>query len=303
MTGFAKFYSYLKALTIPTLLAPLPPFILGNVIAWHQTGAFALPPFLLSLLFCFSLHWGFNALNDSLKPPPSLKSSELSFIRPFTGGEGFIQKGVLSQQESYRLALLCFGISLMATLGLFTICGGGFLGISGCGYLLAYSYRTPLFRGAHRGLGEPTIGFLYGFIPLLAGHYGQAHQFLPEVFWIGGGLLPFVIATQYLNEFPEAESDQALGIRTWVVQLGKARAARLFRWFFWFGYNWIALGIVVGIIPRWAFLTFLMAPFSIKAVRGTQNHFFETHPLIPVNNQVVKIYFTTALLFIISYLI
>jgi 1,4-dihydroxy-2-naphthoate octaprenyltransferase len=187
--------------------------------------------------------------------------------------------------------------------GLIVIGGLNFLWICSASYVLAYGYLSPPFQWVYRGWGELAIAILYGLLATLAGYFTQTGSLSWEILWVGFGLTFFAMAIQYLNEFPNAESNQAMGKRHGVVQLGKARAARLFRWFFWIAYNWIALGVLTRIITPWALLTFLTVPSSFKAIQGVQDHFFDAAQLTPFNNQIVKIYFTTALLFTISYLI
>lgn len=299
----------LKLLRVATLLSPLPSLILGGVVGWQGADSFRWSSFTLCLFSFLFLHGGF-AFHNSLEPSPTPERRRPYLLRPFTGGEGFIPKaifswprGIFSWKESRRLAFYCFAISTLLSLGLLVIGGLNFLWICSASYLLAYGYLSPPFQLAYRGGGELAIAILYGLLVTLAGYSTQTDSLSWEILWVGFGLTFFAMAIQYLNEFPDAESHQAMGKRHGVVQLGKARAARLFRWFFWIAYNWIALGVLTRIITPWALLTFLTVPSSFKAIQGVQDHFFDTAQLIPLNNQVVKIYFTTALLFTISYLI
>ncbi|MBI4209277.1 MAG: prenyltransferase [Deltaproteobacteria bacterium] len=271
-------------------------------MGWQGAHPFLWSRFTLCLFSFLFLHGGF-VFQNSLEPSPTSERKGTPWMRPFTGGKGFIQHGTSSRKEPHRLVLGCFGISILLSLGLIAIGGWNFLWIYSASYILAYGYRTPPFQWAYRGLGELAIALLYGFLVTLAGYSTQTHFLSGEILWVGFSLTLFAIAVQCLNEFPDAEFDQAMGKRQGVVQLGKARAARLFRWFFWIAYNWIALGVLAKIITPWALLTFLTVPSSFKAIQGVQNHFFDTPQLAPFNNQVVRIYFTTALLFTISYLI
>jgi 1,4-dihydroxy-2-naphthoate octaprenyltransferase len=101
------------------------------------------------------------------------------------------------------------------------------LGLAGIG--LAFFYHASPLRFSYRGLGEVAVAVAYG--PLVAcGTYLVQRGTLadPLLVLLAAGIGALVSAFLVANEFPDARADEAVGKRTLVVRLGRARAPRLF---------------------------------------------------------------------------
>ncbi len=158
---------------------------------------------------------------------------------PFSGGSRLIQQGRMSPQ-----AALCEGVLLLAA--------GGFLGIiivvlSGSllipalgivGLLGGFFYTAGPIKLSYRTLGEITIAFLFGILPVAGSYYlqieavdyyiplqGLNSSYIPAAVIVS--LLIFLII--FINEFPDVGPDASVGKKTLVVRFGAARCASLYR--------------------------------------------------------------------------
>lgn len=147
---------------------------------------------------------------------------------PFSGGKRVLIDGLLSRDQASGIAAAFYALG--AVVGLWIVCRREpwalWLGISGA--LLAYFYHAPPLSLSYRGFGELAVGLAYG--PLIgSGTFavqrgGPAWSAMP--LFIPLGLM--IAAFLWINEFPDSDSDRAVGKRTLVVRLGKARASAAF---------------------------------------------------------------------------
>ncbi len=147
---------------------------------------------------------------------------------PFSGGKRVIVDGLLSRGQCARVAVVAYttGIAIgvvIATLREPRVWWFGLAGVA-----CAYFYHASPLRLSYRGWGEAAVALSYG--PLIA-----CGTYLVQLRRIDGPIVPLslllgclIAAFLWVNEFPDARADSLAGKRTWVVRLGKARAARAF---------------------------------------------------------------------------
>jgi 1,4-dihydroxy-2-naphthoate octaprenyltransferase len=147
---------------------------------------------------------------------------------PFSGGKRVLVDGLLTRTQTRLIALT--GYVLGAAVGIAIAAGREprvlWLGIVGIG--CAFFYHAPPFRLSYRGLGELAVAFCYG--PLIAcGTYLVQRGRIPAGMVLAAVPLGLLIAAfLWINEFPDYRADRAAGKRTWVVRLGRRRAAVAF---------------------------------------------------------------------------
>jgi 1,4-dihydroxy-2-naphthoate octaprenyltransferase len=144
---------------------------------------------------------------------------------PFSGGKRVLVDRLLSRAQTRAIAATCYVLG--GATGLVIAAGReprvlalGMVGI-GC----AFFYHAPPLRLSYRGLGELAVAFCYG--PLIAcGTYLVQRGRLSAGILLAAVPLGFLIAAfLWINEFPDYHADLAAGKRTWVVRLGRRRAA------------------------------------------------------------------------------
>lgn len=86
-----------------------------------------------------------------------------------------------------------------------------------------------------------------------------------------------------INEFPDHDADKAVGKRTVVVLLGKPRALLVFQGTILFSFVWVAAFVIAGVLPPWALLTLLSAPFAVNAFLISGRHYRDDKKLVAAN--------------------
>jgi len=274
---FALFRATRPAFLTITLAAVL----LGFALAGSASNAPSYPPAVLvvaglaTLLIALLAHAAANVINDACDTDTD--AVNLTRLFPFTGGSRFVQNGVFTPSELWRLAtglvtaatligaLLLFWLTQTATAPLTPLAA-----IASAGFLLLWGYSAPPLRFAARGWGEIAIALAWSLVvagsatlmaalfdaPLSVGHA-----------WLCG--LPFgllVANILYINQFPDAPADALVGKRTWPVRLGRSAI---------WGYPLIALLaalthlflVLTGLLPLSALTALLPLAASASATR------------------------------------
>jgi len=154
--------------------------------------------------------------------------------------------------------------ALGAALGLVLVVHSGRLTLPllALALLLAWGYSAPPVQLHSRGLGELTVALVSpGLVPLV-GFYLQTGRFEPLPFLAVLPLSCLQFAMLLAIEFPDAAGDAAVGKRTLVVRLGKARAARLHAGVLAASYAALPLLVVLGLAPAAAVAAGLSAPLA-----------------------------------------
>lgn len=224
-----KYSLWLKELRIQFCTASIIPIFVGTALAYSNHNQFNL---LLFLLACFSIalfQMGANAANDYFDSKS--KNDWLNRnASPFSGGSQLIQKNLLSAEEVFIIAMVCFALAAAAGLIIVVITKSLLVFLLGLiGLLGGYFYTAPPVKLGYRTAGEITIGFLFGILPVYGAYYIQTGlinwiPFLPSVFV---AILVFLII--FANEFPDYQADKAVNKRTLVVTLGIKKAASLYQ--------------------------------------------------------------------------
>lgn len=147
---------------------------------------------------------------------------------PFSGGKRVMVDGLLSRRQTAAIAAVFYILGIAVGLWIVISREPWVLWLGFAGTALAFFYHAPPLKLSYHGFGELAVGLAYG--PLIgSGTYAvqrgvPAWQVMP--LFIPLGLL--ITAFLWINEFPDHNADRAAGKRTWVVRLGKRRAAQAF---------------------------------------------------------------------------
>lgn len=292
---------WLAELRAPFFTASFVPVILGAVLAWHETHSFNLLYFLLTLLGVLALHAATNTLNDyfDYRSGNDLLNREAN--RPFDGGSPFLLDGRLSADAVYRFG--CGALLLGIAIGLFLVLRRGWwilpLGVIGVG--TAYFYVEPRVRLASRGLGELLTGLCFGPLVVIGTYYVQAQEFSYGALMAGIPVGFLITNVLFINQFPDREADRAVGKSHWVVRLGKKRAAKVFVLLVSAVYASVALGVLMGILPKVSLITFFTIPISLKGVLVTLREYDHSPNLRPVQALTILTHLSTGLLLSLSF--
>jgi 1,4-dihydroxy-2-naphthoate octaprenyltransferase len=144
---------------------------------------------------------------------------------PFSGGKRVLVDRLLTRAQTRAIALA--GYVLGAAAGIIIaaereprVLGLGILGI-GC----AFFYHASPVRLSYRGFGELAVAFCYGPLIACGTYLVQRGRISAGIILAAVPLGLLIAAFLWINEFPDYRADRAAGKRTWVVRLGRRRAA------------------------------------------------------------------------------
>lgn len=225
----SKFIAWVGLSRPPFHTVGIMPFLLGSMLAWKITGAFDATIFLLGLLavvlvMLSTYHAGecFDHVEDAI--------SKRLFNNRFSGGSGVIPAGAISRQVPFWTSLIALAIAAVIGFYLqFVMQTGPYTLILGCiGAFPGFFYSTKPIRLVQRGLGEISIGFCYGWLPVASAFYIQTGYIHPLIHWISVPIGMTIMNVILLNEFPDYEADMIVGKRNLLVRFGKKTGVLLY---------------------------------------------------------------------------
>lgn len=249
-----------RALRWPFVSASGLSFMLGAVMVegngnWGAAG--------LGLLAVVALHLCANLLNDVADSDSGIDRFDPTYYGLF-GGSKLLVQGALSRRVYLSLAAGLTAIAAAAVGGLAAWHRSGLpLLTAGAAGLLAAGYSLPPVQLVHRGLGELTVGLLFGPAAVLAGHYTRSGDVaLAEC--LGPGTVAGLLTVGILlaNQVPDADGDCAGSKRTLVVRVGRDNGWRLYATAV--GAAFLLLGGLLwrGNVGRTVAVAFVLAPLA-----------------------------------------
>ncbi len=291
-----RIFKWLVITRAPFLTAALVPVLVGAAYASRDAGPFPWGAFALALIGALSLHVAANTFNDYFDWTSGTDQLNTDYFLPFSGGSRSIELGLITPAGLLRVAVAALLIGAGCGLALLARTGPSLLIYGAIGVFATIFYTAPPLRlAARKGLGELFVGLCFG--PLMTAGTFTALTGRVEVpaFLIGlpAGLL--ITAVLWINEFPDAVSDEKAGKHNLVVVLGK-RAAR-------WGYVALMLGapvavlalIAAGTVPPLAALALLPLPVVVRAFRILFKH-YEDRQLVGANKDTIVVHLATGLL-------
>ncbi len=278
-----KARAWFTALRAHFLTATVAPVLVGTAAAWFAAGSFSWLPFLLALLGCVLIHLGANMSNDYFDYRSETDALNQSGSA-YSGGSRVIQDGLLPARQILAAAVSCLVVGSLIGLWLVvTQRNLPLLAIGVLGVFCAYFYTGAPLRLGYRGLAEVLNGLSFGPLVAMGAFAVQAPLWSTTAFIasVPPGIL--LAALLLINEFPDHDADKAVGKRTLVVILGKPRALVAFQGALAFSYLWVAAFVVAGVLPVWALLAFLSAPFAVGAFRVSRAHYTDDKKLVDAN--------------------
>lgn len=279
-------------------LAVIIPVALGASSAWETDVVFNLPHFALSLAAAVFFHAGINVMNDYFDFRNGADNANVGALRPFTGGSGFIQRGLISPRATIVFAAFLLGAGSLLGLYLAYNTTWALVIIGSVGLLSGVFYSAPPLFLAGRGLGEITVGVNLGVLTVLGSYMVQTgHPALTPV--VAALSVSFLIsALLYVNEFPDYEADRRAGKRTLVVRLGPRKARYVLLAYVALAYSSIILGATLGLIPLLSLGALVSLVFALAAVRGLIRHYRGGPELVPSIKAIILAHASTGLILI-----
>ena len=281
------------ASTIPMLLAAA-----MAIAAWPEQ--FSLLWFVFALAAIYLIEIGKNAINEYVDfvtgADPAVDAEHRT---PFSGGKKTIVDGLLTPGQALIISVLTFSAAAAIGLMIVFLYNAQVIIFGVAGIVLAVAYSLPPFKLAYRGLGELTVGFVFGPL-LMNGMYLLLAGRIDRLPILASLPLGFLIANVLvINQFPDYEADRSAGKRNWVVRLGKKRAVNVYALLFVLTYASIIMTAIVMTSPVWL-IGLISAPLAVKSVHHAARHYQDIQKLVFSNAATIKIYILTGLLLIVA---
>lgn len=242
--------------TRPAFLSvTLSAYLLGLAAAAHDGVRVDALLALAGLIAVVLAHAAGNVWNDVADAANGTDRLNQERVAPFTGGSRVIDRGLMDRAGMARLAI---GLCLLAVLLAAPLIWQQplVLPVALAGALLAWAYSAPPLWLVARGLGELTIAATWLLVTLGADLLQRGMLSMMPVA-VGAGHALLVAAILYINQFPDAAADAAVGKRTLVVRLGARRAVGGFLLLHLLAAGLLLAGVRQGALPPWAALTLL----------------------------------------------
>ncbi|MHA1616803.1 MAG: prenyltransferase [Candidatus Njordarchaeales archaeon] len=301
-----KWKALILASRPPFLQVTIIPVTLGIILALLYTGIINWLYALLALAIACLLHLSVNLVHEYWDWRSGTDNINVNAIRPFTGGSGMIQLGLVKPIEE-----LAFGLSLMflAVVGglyvLYTLPAVRIplLIIGAIAVFSVIFYTGPPIKLAHRGIGEFFIYLNFGPLMSLGAYIVVAQRIHLEPIIVGSLVGILTAAIIWINEFQDTEADVKVGKKHLVARLGLRRAS--------YGYAVLEItpyviqivAIPLGLLPWVTILTFLAIPQAIRNIRICLKNYDKPRELFPANLGTIRNQLTYGVLLIISYLL
>lgn len=279
------------------LLSPILVF-LGMSVALYE-GHFNAAYFILAIFALTSLHASVNILNDydDFKTGIDLRVNRTTF----SGGSGLLPAGKLTPRSVLILGLATFFLAVPIGIYFVIVRGWHLLPLFLVGAVFVLWYTTH-FTKIGGGTPEIAAGLGLGTLPVLGSYIIMSGHFSWNALYVSipPGFLVFNLLL--LNEFPDAEADKVGRRKTLPIIAGHRKAAVIYSALVAATYIWIAVGVILRIMPVWTLLAFLTLPIGTKAMRGSLTY-QSREELIPAMGANVAIVLLIQLLMGVGYLV
>jgi 1,4-dihydroxy-2-naphthoate octaprenyltransferase len=243
------FARYLLATRPAFLTITLAGCLLGSATAVSSGADFSWDRALATLLLALLAHAGINVLNDYCDHLNGTDARNTQRIYPFTGGSRFIQNGVLTPRQTLVFAVVLFTMTIAGGLWLLSVAGMGLFWIGMAGLVIGWAYSAPPLQLNSRGVGELCVAT--GFLLIVAGADTVQRGALAQLpLWAGTPYALLVANILYINQFPDRDADRASGKLHWVARLQPATAAWGYGLILLLAALALAVGIMLGVLPR-----------------------------------------------------
>ncbi|WP_346844800.1 1,4-dihydroxy-2-naphthoate polyprenyltransferase [uncultured Rothia sp.] len=231
--------------TLPLAIAPI---IAGSAAAF-SVGEFKPLRALLAFLVAFFLQVGVNYANDY---SDGIKGTDEVRVGPLR----LVGYGVAKPSHVKAAAFFCFGLAMVAGLGLVTLAQQWwFLAIGASSVFAAWGYTGGKHPYGYMGLGDVFVFIYFGLVATLGTLFTQTARLTLEgwIFALAMGL--FSCALLMANNVRDIPTDREVGKLTMAVRLGEVWSRRVYAI-----EMMLALLLTVAIIPHnpWFLLVFIL---------------------------------------------
>jgi 1,4-dihydroxy-2-naphthoate polyprenyltransferase len=293
----------LRTTRAPFLTATVVPILLG-IAAAALDGGWSLFLAGLTLLAGSFVHLGLNVANDVFD---TMSGADAANTTPtqFSGGSRVVHYGLVrlpalaALSAAFYLAGMGLGLYLAFRTEFWPLFWLGVAGVA-----ISVFYTAPPFRFVHRGVGEVAVALGFGPIMLLGAYFVQAQRFTFEAIYVSLPVAILIALVLYVNEIPDRAGDGAAGKRTLPVRWSKEAVIRGYDASVGVAFALIAVGAVIGILPRPTLIALVTIPMAVKVSGALRRDYDAPYALMfSAMGTNIKLHLFTGLLLFGGYLI
>ncbi len=225
--------------------------------------------FLFTLLGVVCFHTAANLLNDIYDFQRGLDRE----VYPMSGA---VVRGLLSQAQVMRAALLCLGVGSAAGFYLAYATGWPVMALGIAGAAIALGYSGKAFGFKYQGLGDLVILLAFGILPVLGTYWVQTQTFswMPVIWFVPIALI--TVGILHANNWRDIRSDKQRHCRTVASAIGPKRSAQYYRLLILLPFALIAFYFMAGLfipalkVQPLVLLVLLVLPAAIKLARTSE---------------------------------
>ena len=226
-TAIHTLSAWVQASRLPSQSYIAPPLLLGQLLAWHQSGDWSWTAFALVQLFGV-----FDQLYIVFANDVADEEGDRGHRAPtlFSGGSRVLVEGILPRAALLRAAWGCAALAALCALALAIL--QSFVALFGLGLIglwLLHAYSFPPLRLSYRGGGELLQMFGVGALLLALGYGAQAGSWAGFPWAMLGVSLPLALSTAVATTLPDVAADRAAAKRTFAATTS-LRSAALVVW-------------------------------------------------------------------------
>jgi 1,4-dihydroxy-2-naphthoate octaprenyltransferase len=213
---------------------------------------------------------------------------------PFSGGKRVLVDELLTRRQTAWLAAALYASGGACGLAIVLWREPRVLWVGIVGVALAFFYHAPPLKLSYRGLGEAAVAVSYGPLIASGAYLVQRHTISRDVVLLSLPLALLIGAFLWINEFPDYAADASAGKRTWVVRLGRPRAARVYALLLLLAFASLLVLPLLG-LPITVLLGLIGAPLAFAAARRLLASPEQTRRIIPAQGWTLLAFVLEAL--------
>ena len=277
------------------------PATLGATISWAINQTFTPTIFLPVLIGVVINHLALNMTDDYYDYKYSVDHLKAGEKNPYTGGSGTLSSGQIKPQHMRTAFTICYTITIMIGLYLYTIVGWPILVFGFIGIFCSIFYTMPPIRFSHHGVGELAQLINFGTIIGLGSYYTQAKTLTTEAFLatLPLGIMLFSMIT--INEIPDCQTDKQAGKLTLIARYSKKTGVKIYIVSWICTYTLIIITSTLQLITPISLIALASIPFVHRSIKILKQHYDNPIELAPANLDMIKAHGFTGLGLIAAY--
>lgn len=286
---------WLRVIRVRFLLASVIAVAAGLGIHWRIASDIDVFAAILTMSGVVALHASVDLLNDFWDYKRGIDTSTKR--TKLSGGTGVLPEGLLQPRQVWRagvgflIAGTAIGAYFVITDGIIVAAMLVFATVS------IYFYSTKIVDS---GLAEVFVA-VKGAVIVVGAYYIQSSVITAESVLAGAVIGMLSSTVLFVTSFPDYSADKSKGRKTFVIAVGRQRAASVFWAFPGLAYLVVISCVMFGVFPITVLIVLGSVPLAILSGLGLRRHCKDTpDDLVPAMSNALQFSRITGILFVIG---